>query len=112
MSVNVEHIIKEIISIDKDAENHKSELKQSLDNKKAELQETIAALQKDCDRNLNLKKKEVMELKVKEAESVIEQVNNEKDIALNKLKEGYERVREEILKDVLDKLINSETSCC
>lgn len=107
MNNNIEQIMKEIITIDKEAEDYKKAVVKSLEDKRLELKEQIAAMQKEAEMNLSKRKKEIMDDKLMETKKNIQSLKVEREIAIKKIKENYENGKGEIVKSAINKLVDS-----
>ena len=108
MSENIEHIIREIITIDKEADNYKRETEKSIEDKKTKLKDYVQAIQMEAELNLDKRKREVMDSKLMETENTIKKLKQEREIAIKKIQESYEKGKEEIIKNALNKLASCD----
>lgn len=103
----MEFTIKKIVSIDEDAKNYKLNMEQLLLNKKKELNDTINDMKKVSGEEINQKKKEIYEIKMKEADDVVKKINTDSIEKIEKIKYLYENEKEAIINEAFKNIINS-----
>lgn len=103
----VEFTIKKIVSIDEDAKNYKLNMEQLLLNKKKELNDTIINMQRASDEEIDQKKKEIYEIKMKEADDVVKKINIESKNTIDKIEYLYKNEKEAIIDEAFKSIINS-----
>lgn len=108
---NIEHIIKKVITIDEEAEHYKKLIQKSLEDKREELREQIAMMEKEAEDNLMKRKKEINDVKCMEIANSIQAMKVKREVEIKKIKENYEKSKEEIVKSAVGKIKNLCTQC-
>ena len=103
----MDFVINKIIDIDKDAENYRRNITELIEEKQMELEDSIKAMNKDCDEELKRIKTRILSSSSSDAENKARDIKIEKEKRLSVIKEIYENNKVKITEEIFNEIIHS-----
>lgn len=103
----MEFTIKKIVSIDKDAEKYRKNMEDNLSVKRNDLNLLVERLNADAQSEIDEIKKEIMNKYLDEANCKVEKIRAEKEEEIKKIHQSYNKIKNNIINEVFDEVINS-----
>lgn len=103
----MDFVINKIIDIDKDAENYRQNITELLGEKQIALEDSIKAMNKDCDEELKSMKESILSASISDAENKARDIKIEKEKQLSVIKEIYENNKVKIIDEIFNEIIHS-----
>ena len=103
----MEYIVKNVVSIDKEAENYKQFNKKSLQLKKQELDSELDKIKGELEIELSLEKKKILEDSIRNAQYEANSIRVEKEKKLMDISFTYKKNKYNLVEQIFDDIKNS-----